>query len=225
MKLSLRFNSKLIIVTSMPSTIYLIRHGETDSNRLSIIQGHLDTELNATGHSQAQSLCERLKSKTIHRLLSSDLKRTQQTAKPLSDCLNLEVELRSSWRELYLGNWEGLNFQQVDEKCPGQQQRYREEWFTFKEHGGESWKELQERALKAFETLVEEIGENQNVAVFSHGGVIRMLLAALLEIPEGKPKFTVDNTGICEIQIKPDANLMGHYPYLVKSLNDRAHLS
>ena len=42
--------------------VYLIRHGETNENRLGIVQGQLETELNATGIEQSRRLAEALKS-------------------------------------------------------------------------------------------------------------------------------------------------------------------
>ena len=55
--------------------VFFVRHGETDANRTKIIQGHLDTPLNAVGFSQAMSLANTLREVAFGLALSSDLKR------------------------------------------------------------------------------------------------------------------------------------------------------
>jgi len=58
--------------------VYIIRHGETDSNRHRIIQGHLDTELNATGLAQAAIAAEALKHVSFDKAFTSDLQRASK---------------------------------------------------------------------------------------------------------------------------------------------------
>jgi probable phosphoglycerate mutase len=55
--------------------IYFVRHGETDENRLGIIQGHLDTKLNATGLVQSEVVAKALQSVPFEKAYSSDLSR------------------------------------------------------------------------------------------------------------------------------------------------------
>ena len=60
----------------MPTAkIYFVRHGETDENRQGIIQGHLDTDLNAIGLEQSEVVAKELKSVPFDAGFSSDLKR------------------------------------------------------------------------------------------------------------------------------------------------------
>lgn len=57
------------------AVIYIVRHGETDANREHIIQGQLDTSLNANGLSQAQQVADALQSIPFDMAFSSDLSR------------------------------------------------------------------------------------------------------------------------------------------------------
>jgi hypothetical protein len=57
--------------------VYIVRHGETTSNKDGAIQGHLDTALNEEGRRQATLLAQRLKSEPIHIAYTSDLRRAK----------------------------------------------------------------------------------------------------------------------------------------------------
>ena len=61
--------------------VYIVRHGETDSNKQKIIQGHLDTILNSEGERQADLVAKALKNIPFNIVYSSDLKRAMGTAK------------------------------------------------------------------------------------------------------------------------------------------------
>lgn len=58
--------------------VFVVRHGETDSNRNRIIQGQLDTQLNATGLAQAAVTAEALKSVSFDKAFTSDLQRASE---------------------------------------------------------------------------------------------------------------------------------------------------
>ena len=86
------------------ATIYFVRHGETDWNRIKRIQGHIDIPLATTGFAQAQRLARRLADEAqrgarLDAIYSSDLQRAQQTAQPVADALGLPLQLREGLRE------------------------------------------------------------------------------------------------------------------------------
>src|SRR5215213_4873744 len=89
--------------------IFLLRHGQTDSNAAGIVQGHLPVPLNELGHRQAALLAARLRvaARRIGRLISSDLPRAAQTAEPIARALNLPIEFVVAWRERLLGEFQG----------------------------------------------------------------------------------------------------------------------
>ena len=68
-------------MTTPPAlTVYIVRHGETDSNLNKIIQGHLDVPLNDTGRSQARLLSQSLRTIPFTRAWSSDLIRASDVS-------------------------------------------------------------------------------------------------------------------------------------------------
>ena len=66
----------------MTTSIYIIRHGQTDLNRKRVLQGRVDQPLNEEGIAQAQEAGERLRAQgvTFDRIISSPLKRAMDTA-------------------------------------------------------------------------------------------------------------------------------------------------
>ena len=68
----------------MSTTLYLVRHGQTEENAANILQGHLPGHLNEEGREQAARLRDRLKDIQFDALYSSDLKRCRDTARVLT---------------------------------------------------------------------------------------------------------------------------------------------
>ncbi|OAX39493.1 phosphoglycerate mutase-like protein [Rhizopogon vinicolor AM-OR11-026] len=88
--------------------VYVVRHGETDSNRDKIIQGHLDTQLNATGLAQAAVTAEALRHVCFDKAFTSDLQRASQTAeKILQYHSDIELIKDSALRERFMGEMQG----------------------------------------------------------------------------------------------------------------------
>lgn len=79
----------------------LIRHGENDYVKKGKLAGHLPgVHLNEKGRQQALALAERLKEAPIKAIYSSPLERAVETAAPLAQMLNLEVQIRERLMEV-----------------------------------------------------------------------------------------------------------------------------
>ena len=81
------------------TVIYLIRHGETMWNREKRLQGHIDIGLNDVGYQQAERLAKSLVDKKISAIISSDLSRAIDTAKPIALYHQLDLSLDPALRE------------------------------------------------------------------------------------------------------------------------------
>jgi broad specificity phosphatase PhoE len=146
-----------------------MRHGETEANRLSIVQGHNATPLADTGVRQAKAAAQAIAHTPFSHIYCSDLVRTRQTVQPLialrgSDTVIYDARLR----EKGAGSAEGLKLAALHkmQKDSGQSAR------TYKPEGGESWDEVRARADSFYQHLLELMrqGVRGPVLVVSHGG-------------------------------------------------------
>jgi broad specificity phosphatase PhoE len=150
----------------MNSTIYLIRHGETEWAKSGRHTGLTDIPLTDAGREQAGFLLPIFDDVKFARILSSPLQRALETAKlaGLSSRLELDKELL----EWDYGGYEGLTTAQIRERVPG--------WsiWTNACPGGETINQISERADRVVAKLSAIEG---NIAIFSHGHFLRVLVS------------------------------------------------
>jgi len=104
----------------MESTIYLIRHGETDWNSERRFQGQTDIPLNKKGKLQANLLAQRIFNEGVRfsALYSSDLARAKETAEIIASYHNLQVGLINGLRERFFGNLQGVTIDEIKRDYP-----------------------------------------------------------------------------------------------------------
>lgn len=161
----------------MKTTIYLIRHGETDWNMEGRWQGHADVPLNEIGRRQARLLAQRLAAEGVQfdAIYSSDLARALQTAWEAGAAVKVAVQLLPSLREIDLGSWSGLTYPEIRERYPIEIQLI-EQGQDIPRGGGETLSGLRKRVVEAVDAMATH-HRGQRLALFTHGGCIRALLA------------------------------------------------
>ncbi len=160
----------------------LIRHGETDYNKKTVIAGRLpDIHLNARGRQQAQSLAEKLTAAPIKAIYSSPLERALETAEPLAKALNLQVNPLPSLLETDCGDWQGQSVKKLRRLKLWQGVQLRPSMFHFP--GGEWIGACQHRMVDALESLRLAHAPQDLVACFSHADPIKQLVAYYLGLP------------------------------------------
>ena len=169
--------------------LVMLRHGQTDFNLGSRMQGQLDTELSELGRAQAVAAAEVLGKLQPLLIVSSDLRRAYDTAIKLGERTGLKVWVDDRLRETHLGDWQGLTHAQIDAEAPGARLAWRED-ATWAPHGGESRVDVAARSLPLIAELVSsdlEWGDpnqlDRPVVLVAHGGLIAALSAALLRLP------------------------------------------
>ena len=157
------------------TTLFLVRHGETDWNAEGRWQGQTDVPLNPRGREQAREVAGRLRSAGLASIASSDLLRARTTAEIVAAELGLAVShLDAALRERRFGCFEGLTREEV-------LARYPEAWARYVADpgpappGGESRDELLGRLLPAVTSAAARLPGP--VLVVMHGGAMRALLA------------------------------------------------
>jgi len=168
----------------------LIRHGETDYNLKKRYCGFSDVDLNEKGKSQARMLSDKLHSEKVHKIYSSNMKRTLQFAGIIFG--NRYVEQFAELREINFGVLEGLTYEQILDKYPKSYKKWLKNPVEASVSGVESLKALVKRVRKALgEILAKNV--DKTVAVFTHAGPLRVILC------------DVSNMGFENIwQINPD---------------------
>lgn len=203
-------------------TLYIVRHGETDWNKMGKYQGITDVPLNENGLNQAKACGEALKDITFDRILSSDLSRALVTAETIRGDRNTPITVDKRLRELNFGDWEAMLFSEIEERWPGLIDEMYLRPHLVKVPNGESFKDLQDRAWTGLEEFLNGNDEEETLLIACHGGTIRTLLCKLLDISISHCwNFSQGNTAINRIFY----NGMGEYDHnILNLLNDMAHV-
>ena len=165
------------------NTLVFIRHGETDmAGRFC---GHSDPELNQSGETQIARAAEEVVPLGIQRIYSSDLVRAARTATVIGRRIGLGLELQPGLREMYFGLWEGLSWQEIEERYPSEAAEWSEEFRSRSAPGGETYADFTTRVDAAIATLLSETPASVT-AVVSHRGVINYALTKFFGFTEAE---------------------------------------
>lgn len=177
-------------LTPVVRRLILLRHGQTEFNAASRMQGQLDTDLSPIGEDQARRAAAALAVRTPRAIWSSDLKRARVTAEALSAATGVPLTIDDRLRETYLGEWQGKTHIDVDAALPGARRTWRDD-ATWAPPGGESRVNVATRATPVVADLLAVLpdwgsGETPEapVVLVAHGGVIAAMTASLLGLPQ-----------------------------------------
>ena len=168
--------------------LVMLRHGQTEYNAGSRMQGQLDTDLSERGREQAAAAAESLAKRQPLLIVSSDLRRALDTAVVLGDRCGQPVSIDARLRETHLGDWQGLTHLEVDAQAPGARLAWRDD-ARWAPHGGESRIDVAARSVPLVRELVAQQSDwgvadaDRPVVLVAHGGLIAALTAALLDLP------------------------------------------
>lgn len=192
------------------TTLYLIRHGETEPNRTGVLMGSTDVPLNDLGRRQASALRQRLDGLEIDAIFASPLSRATETA-TLVFGEQATIITDSSLAEFHFGAWEGMHFSQIAEQYPDIWQLWLTDWEKTHIPGSEAFAAFRQRVI-GFATEMVGANPGKRLAMVSHGGCIRAMLAHFFcgSVSTGYWKFKVDNATLTEVQF------MGSLPILIR---------
>ena len=94
--------------------LYIVRHGKTDWNALSKIQGQSNIELNEIGIKQAEEVRYKIEQKNIDLIICSPLDRTKQTAEIINKNLKLPIKYNDNLKERNFGIFEGKTSKEIE---------------------------------------------------------------------------------------------------------------
>lgn len=163
--------------------VTFVRHGESQANSDGRWQGHGDSPLSEHGRGQAARAAERLRATVYTRVVSSDLSRARETAR----ALGVEPVQDRGLREVDVGRWEGMRRAEVLAQFPDEiAGLMRGE--DVKIGGAESWGDATRRARAALDRQLSDLSQGDEIAIFSHGGVITSLFLDVVGAGRRRPQ-------------------------------------
>jgi broad specificity phosphatase PhoE len=161
--------------------LYLLRHGAIDWPEPECFIGQTDARLSSEGRLQANAWRNEFQDAELTAVWSSDLTRATETAGIIFAGRAAGVRTCRELREIKLGEWDGLPRRRVRESHNDLWRARGEDLAGFRPPGGESFWDLQQRAVPQIARIAE--GTQGSACIVTHAGVIRVLICHVLEIP------------------------------------------
>jgi len=172
--------------------ILLIRHGQSEWNKLNLFTGFKNIELSEQGIEEANKAGQNFKNLDIkfNIVFTSELKRAQETAQIILqnldqwDFLNNEGKIISNinLNERDYGDLTGLNKKETAEKFGEEQVHKWRRGYSDQPPNGESLEDVVRRVTKYFEEVIKpaiQSDENDNILIAAHGNSLRALLIVM----------------------------------------------
>jgi broad specificity phosphatase PhoE len=199
--------------------VFMVRHGQTDSNIAGLFHGATDVPLNETGLRQAELVAERVALlEDLQSLHTSPLRRAFATAEAISRRVGLSLQIHPDLQEMNFGEVEGLVLATMSERWPDLAERLKNDQdMDARFPGGESRGEFNQRVRHALDEIVTEYS-GQRLVIVAHGGVISSLVAQILgDNPNNWRKYPVANCSVTHIEFATRGPV-------ARLLNDVVHL-
>ncbi len=176
--------------------IIAIRHGETDWNVQTRIQGHMDIDLNDKGLWQASRLAPSLADEGLAQVYTSDLSRAKVTAQAFAHALAIPLLEDLGLRERHFGIYEGLTWQELEELHPQEARAWKSRDPHWVPPQGESLEMFRLRIVTTINGLAaKHLGEQ--IAIVTHGGVLDVLYRVATHQFDQSPRtWSLGNTSI-----------------------------
>ena len=198
MTLTAMTNTQSCDVSSSYATIQIavLRHARTDLHGR--FCGHLDPGLSVEGQEQLPTIIKGLSHIVPRAIWSSDLRRAVETAEPIAKHFGLDYKTSPSFREMNFGRWEGMTWKEVELQYPDDARAWAKFFPHHRPPGGESFLELQARAVAQLGQLAEN-AEPGCTLVVTHAGFTRTTVAWVLGVPDERISRIGQNYGALTI--------------------------
>jgi broad specificity phosphatase PhoE len=203
----------------MSLTVYFLRHGQTPFSRDDILSGgRADPELTVEGEQMAQDFAAAYKNLPFLAIYSSPLRRTEATARPICEVLQIRPELRDGLKEIVYGAWEGRTREEVTQQFHDDYLLWTADPAWNPPTGGETAVMVAQRAIRVIEEIRERFHDG-NVLIISHKATIRIIICSLLGIDVGRFRYRLG----CPVGSVSILEFSNRGP-LLHALADRMHL-
>ena len=188
-----------------PTQLYLIRHGEVEERYHKVFGGsRIDMALSPLGLRQAEAVAKWLRDTPLDAIYASPMQRVRQTLAPTATSREMEPVVLDGLREVDFGDWTGNRWDEV-QSIFGVSAF---DWLEIIENvgipNGEPVSQIKQRVGECTQRILEA-HPHQSVAVFCHGGIIRVMLALLLEMPLMRmAHFNIEYGSISVVEVQPE---------------------
>lgn len=195
--------------------IIIIRHGETLWNKEGRVQGISDVELSTVGIEQARLLALSLKDHPISVIHTSPLKRALKTAEIINEFHQKEIHIHDDLMEIDPGDFEGVYYKNLVISENDFLNKWAANPASVKMPNGESLTQLQERAWRAMEII---INKDENALVVAHNFTIAAIVCRIRSISLNEFQSSlVGNASKTIVNFQKDG-------IFIETFNDRSHL-
>ena len=215
------------------TTLYLVRHGQTQWNAIGRYQGWKDSPLTALGRQQAAANGDLLRREGVDRIVASPLGRTRQTTQIIVDRIERDpierdpidrdsverspvecdpIEFDDRLREVNVGDWGGMTLDDVRAQYPAQWEARSADPIGHRPPNGENRMELQQRVAPLIDEIIA--AGVDRIAIVSHGITTRVILNHLLRLTvDEQLAFTVPNDCVyrCAVDASQGATSVEHF--------------
>jgi broad specificity phosphatase PhoE len=167
------------------TTLYFIRHGQTQYNKKHIRQGiHIDDYLDTEGIMEVEQIVPVIKAVDLDILFTSYLKRSEETAAIINTHLDNPVSIMHDYRlrERDFGSLAGKTVEEWNTILPNHRELENMQTYDYTPFGGENVTDVRKRVFGAILDITNN-NSNKNIGIITHGGVIRLLLFHFPDIP------------------------------------------
>ncbi len=189
--------------------IDLLRHGEPEGGEM--FRGHTDVPLTEQGWQQMRRAVENGDQAPWQRVISSPLQRCNNFARHLAEQHDIPHSEESAMREISFGDWDGASFEHVRREYKEQLKQYWADVSKYTPPNGEPMSAFRTRLVGFWNSLIER-HEGEHLLLVSHGGVIRVLLAEVLDMPlKSIIRLSVPYACLSRVSIH---HTQGHQPWV-----------
>jgi len=186
------------------ASLLLLRHGQIHANRMGLWHGSTDSPLTWRGRRQARVTARHVHEShhPISAIYTSPLARCLNTARQISERLELEPVVVGELSEYAIGEWEGLAFNHLLEKHDFVDRATRDP--NFAPPGGESLTEVADRIVPALEDIHQTHEQDERVLIVGHGAALAIALSTLVDgDPAGWVDYHFSNCSLTELVLSP----------------------
>ena len=203
----------------MTTTFLLIRHGQTEWNRVERFRGHADVPLNETGLKQAEVTGHYVAANwKVDAICSSPLSRAVKTAEIIGKHVSLPVEIHSGLTDIDYGEWQGVTTEEAIRRWPAMVEAWYDAPQRVRIPGGETLEALRKRAMETIKNLALR-DSGQTIIMVGHTVINRIILLGVLGL--GNERLWHIEQDACAINVfRANAG-----DYILGSLNNTCHLS